>query len=147
MYSSLVLEHFKNPRNSGELSEANAVALVENPVCGDTLELSLRVEGQFILEARFRAKGCVPTIACASRLTEMIQGATLAYALGISRESIIESLGGIPEGSLHAAQLSLDALHSSIRSIQKSALRRTTVNLAPNHGNSREAAECKSTGQ
>jgi nitrogen fixation NifU-like protein len=117
MYSSLVLEHFKNPRNSGELSGANAVALVENPVCGDTLELSLRVEDQSILEARFRAKGCVPTIACASRLTEMIQGAALMDALTISRESIIESLGGIPEGSLHAVQLSLDALHSSLKSL------------------------------
>jgi nitrogen fixation NifU-like protein len=80
------------------------------------LELSLRVEKQHIIEARFRAKGCVPTIACASRLTEMIQGAELSNALAISRESLIESLGGIPETSVHAAQLSLDALHASLRS-------------------------------
>jgi nitrogen fixation NifU-like protein len=115
MYSSLVLDHFRNPRNSGELTGANTVARVENPVCGDMLELSLRVENQIILEARFRAKGCVPTIACASRLTEMIMGSTLTDALAISCESVTESLGGIPEGSLHAAQLSLDALRSSLR--------------------------------
>jgi nitrogen fixation NifU-like protein len=115
MYSSQVLEHFKNPRNSGELPDANAVARVENPVCGDMLELSLRVEQQIILEARFRAKGCVSTIACASRLTEMIQGTSFKDALTIRRESVVESLGGLPEGSLHAAQLSLDALHSCLR--------------------------------
>jgi nitrogen fixation NifU-like protein len=114
MYSSLVMDHFKNTRNSGELPGANAVARVENPVCGDMLELSLRVEDQTILEARFRAKGCVPTIACASRLTEMIQGAALSDALAVRREAIIESLGGIPEASAHAAQLSIDALHSSL---------------------------------
>lgn len=117
MYSSLVLDHFKNARNSGELPGANAVVRVENPVCGDMLELSLRVDDHVIHEARFRAKGCVPTIACASRLTEMIRGAALTDALAISRESIIESLGGIPEGSLHSAQLSLDALHASLKSV------------------------------
>jgi nitrogen fixation NifU-like protein len=116
MYSSQVLEHFKNPRNSGELPNANAVARVENPVCGDMLELSLRVEQQIIVEVRFLAKGCVSTIACASRLTEMLQGASLKDALTISRDSVIESLGGLPEGSLHAAQLSIDALHSSLSS-------------------------------
>ncbi len=114
MYSSLVMDHFTNTRNSGVLAGANAVARVENPVCGDMLELSLRVEDQTILEVRFRAKGCVPTIACASRLTEMIQGATLTDALAIRRESIIESLGGIPETAAHAAQLSIDALHCSL---------------------------------
>jgi nitrogen fixation protein NifU and related proteins len=114
MYSSQVLEHFRNPRNSGELPDANAVARVENPVCGDILELSLRVEQQIIVEVRFLAKGCVSTIACASRLTEMIRGVSLKDALAISRESVVESLGGLPEGSSHAAQLSLDALHSSL---------------------------------
>lgn len=115
------MDHFKNARNSGELPGANAVVRVENPVCGDMLELSLRVDDQIILAARFRAKGCVPTIACASRLTEMIQGAALSDALAISRESMIESLGGIPEGSLHAAQLSLDALHSALNSFSDRA--------------------------
>ncbi len=119
MYSPLVLEHFENARNSGELPDANAVARVENPVCGDMLELSLRVEDTRIADARFRAKGCVPTIAWASRLTEIIRGAALGDVLAIHRESLIESLGGLPEASHHAAQLSLDALRAALREFSK----------------------------
>jgi nitrogen fixation protein NifU and related proteins len=114
MYSSEVLDHFQNARNTGELPGANAVARVENPACGDVLELSLRVDGQVIGEARFRAQGCVATIACASRLTEMLHGLSLSDALLISRESLVESLGGLPKASHHAAQLSLDALRSAL---------------------------------
>lgn len=121
MYSTPVMDHFTNPRNSGELPGANAIARVENPVCGDTLELSLRVEDRTILEVRFRAKGCVPTIACASRLTEMLQGTGLKEARAIRREAIITSLGGIPEGSVHAAQLSIDALHCSLNCLSADA--------------------------
>jgi nitrogen fixation NifU-like protein len=114
MYSQLVLEHFEHPRNSGELPAANAVARLENPVCGDVLELSLRLEDGVIAEVRFRAKGCVPTIACASRLTEMVQGLTVADALIIRRDTIIELLGGLPTASQHAAQLAVDALRASL---------------------------------
>jgi nitrogen fixation NifU-like protein len=115
MYSPLVLDHFDNPRNSGVAPGANAVARVENPGCGDMLELSLRVELQTIAEIRFLAKGCVPTVACASRLTEMIRGAAISQALSLGRESLIQSLGGLPAASHHAAQLCLDALHSALR--------------------------------
>ena len=115
MYSKLVLEHFEHPRNSGELPAANAVARLDNPMCGDTLELSLRFADGVIAEARFRAKGCVPTIACASRLTEMVQGFTVGEALAIRRDAIIESLGGLPAASHHAAQLAVDALRASIK--------------------------------
>jgi nitrogen fixation NifU-like protein len=115
MYSPLVLEHFQNPRNSGVAGNANAVARVQNPVCGDVLELSLRVEGRTIAEVRFLAQGCVPTIACASRLTEMVQGSALKEALAVDRESLIESLAGLPQESYHAAQLSIEALHSALR--------------------------------
>jgi nitrogen fixation NifU-like protein len=114
MYSQLVLEHFEHPRNSGELPAANAVARLENPMCGDVLELSLRLEYGVIAEVRFRAKGCVPTIACASRLTEMAQGLTAADALVIGRDAIIESLDGLPTASQHAAQLAVDALRAAI---------------------------------
>ena len=81
MYSQLVLDHFEHPRNGGELPAANAVARIENPMCGDMLEVSLRLENGVIAEVRFRAKGCVPAIACASRLTEMVEGLTVADAL------------------------------------------------------------------
>ena len=114
MYSPLVLEHFQNPRNSGTAADANAVARLENPVCGDLLELSLRVEEQTIAEARFLAKGCVPTIACASRLTEMVVGREVREVLRIDRESLCQSLAGLPPESNHAAQLCLDTLHSAL---------------------------------
>jgi nitrogen fixation protein NifU and related proteins len=119
MFSPQVLEYFKNARNSGELPNANAVAQVQNPACGDMLELSLKVEEAVIADARFRAKGCVPTIACASRLTEMVQGKQMADALAISRASLIESLGGLPAESHHAAQLSLDALRAALHKLSK----------------------------
>jgi nitrogen fixation NifU-like protein len=115
MYSPLVLDHFQNPRNCGVLADANASALAKNPVCGDVVELSLRVEQQTIAQVRFRAQGCVATIACASRFTEMILGAELNDALNVDRESLCSSLSGLPEESRHAAQLCLDALRSALR--------------------------------
>jgi nitrogen fixation NifU-like protein len=114
MYSPLVLDHFEHPRNGGELPAANAVARLDNPMCGDMLEMSLRLEDGVIAEVRFRAKGCVPTIACASRLTEMVRGLTVVAALIIRRDAIIESLGGLPAASHHAAQLAIDALRASV---------------------------------
>jgi nitrogen fixation NifU-like protein len=114
MYSKLVLDHFEHPRNGGELPDANAVARVDNPMCGDMLEVSLRLENGVIAEMRFRAKGCVPAIACASRLTEMVEGLTVADALAIRRDAIIESLGGLPAASHHAAQLAVDALRAAV---------------------------------
>jgi nitrogen fixation protein NifU and related proteins len=114
MYSQLVLDHFEHPRNSGQLPAANAVVRLDNPMCGDMLEMSLRLEGGIIAEMRFRAKGCVPTIACASRLTEMAQGLTVADALFIRREAIIDSLGGLPAASHHAAQLAVETLRAAL---------------------------------
>jgi nitrogen fixation NifU-like protein len=119
MYSTQVLEYFRNARNSGELPQANAVAQVENPACGDMIELSLRIEDAVVAEARFRARGCVPTIACASRLTELITGKALAEAQAISRPALIASVGGLPAESQHAAQLSLDALRAALRKFSK----------------------------
>ena len=114
MYSALVLDHFEHPRNSGELPGASGVARLDNPMCGDMLELSVRLDDGVIADVRFRAKGCVPTIACASRLTEMVRGLTVNDALALRRDAIIDSLGGLPSASHHAAQLALDALRAVI---------------------------------
>jgi nitrogen fixation NifU-like protein len=114
MYSALVLDHFEHPRNSGELPARSAVARLDNPMCGDMLELSVRLEDGVIADVRFRAKGCVPTIACASRLTEMVRGLMVSDALGLRRDVIIDSLGGLPPASHHAAQLALDTLRAVI---------------------------------
>jgi NifU-like protein involved in Fe-S cluster formation len=117
MYSAQLLEYFEHPRNVGEIVGADARAEIENPVCGDTLRLSLKLTGERISEARFKAKGCVPSMACASALTELIQGRTLNEVRALRREQIIEAVGGLPQASTHAAQLAMDALSTALKNI------------------------------
>ncbi|HLJ24124.1 MAG TPA: iron-sulfur cluster assembly scaffold protein [Candidatus Acidoferrales bacterium] len=112
MYSSAVLDHFQNPRNAGTLESASATISVENPVCGDILELSARMEGGRIAEARFRTRGCVTALACSSLLTELLRGKTPAEARSITSEQISEALGGLPPATLHGAQLARDAVQA-----------------------------------
>jgi nitrogen fixation NifU-like protein len=112
MYSQAVLDHFQNPRNSGALDGATATISVENPVCGDILELSVRMESGRIAEARFRTRGCVTSMACSSLLTEMLRGKTTAEARSITPEQMSEALGGLPPATFHAAQLARDAVQA-----------------------------------
>ena len=109
MYSEAVLDHFQNPRNAGILDGATATISVENPVCGDILELSARMDAGRVVEARFRTRGCVTAMACSSLLTEMLRGKTSAEVRGITPEEISEMLGGLPAATFHAAQLARDA--------------------------------------
>ena len=115
MYSSQLLDHFQNPRNAGEVERADAAAEIENPVCGDVLRLTLKVEGGRVTEIRFRAKGCVPAMACASALTELVKGKTLEETRNVSRAALIAAVGGLPQASGHAAQMALDALAAAVR--------------------------------
>jgi NifU-like protein involved in Fe-S cluster formation len=108
MYSEAVLDHFENPRNAGTLDAPSAKISVENPVCGDILELSAIVDGGRIVEARFRTRGCVTALACSSLLTELLRGKTPAEARGITSEQISEALGGLTPTTSHAAQLARD---------------------------------------
>ena len=108
MYSATLLDHFENPRNSGELPTANVRVRVENPVCADVLELSLRVSGEVIEEVRFKAKGCVPSVACASLLTEILKGKPIR-TIELSADAIEVLIGGVPQASTHASQLTFDA--------------------------------------
>lgn len=112
MYSEAVLDHFQNPRNSGTLDAATATVSVENPVCGDILELSARMESGRIAEARFRTRGCVTALACSSLLTELLRGKTPAEARTITPELVSEKLGGLPQATFHAAQLARDAVQA-----------------------------------
>ena len=112
MYSPAVLDHFQNPRNGGVLDPATATASVENPICGDILELSVRMEAGRIAEARFRTLGCVTAMACSSLLTEMLIGKTPAQIRAIAPEQISEALGGLPPATFHAAQLARDAVQA-----------------------------------
>jgi NifU-like protein involved in Fe-S cluster formation len=110
MYTPAVLDHFKNPRNAGEMEGATARVEVSNPVCGDVTELAVRAEEGHIAAVRFRTRGCVAAIACASHLTEMMEGKPMAGLAAITPEALADSLGGLPPASFHAAQLSVDAL-------------------------------------
>ena len=115
MYSALLLDHFQNPRHAGELPDANVTVRQENPVCGDILELNAVVRDGTITEIRFRAKGCVPSMACASAMCELAQGKTTSDAREISKQDVLVAVGGVPNGSDHAAQLAVDAIGELLR--------------------------------
>jgi len=112
MYSPQLLDHFQNPRNAGELADADATAEIENPVCGDIVRLSVKLQSGRIAQIRFKAKGCVPAMACASAITELALGKTLDEARALNRDDVIHTVGGLPQASTHAGQLALDALAS-----------------------------------
>jgi nitrogen fixation NifU-like protein len=109
MFSEAVLDHFRNPRNAGELANATVTVEVSNPVCGDILKLAARVADGRIMEARFLCRGCTTSIACASLLTEELRGRTIAEARALTAESLSQSLGGLPAATFHGAQLAADA--------------------------------------
>ncbi len=111
MFSELVLDHFRNPRNAGKLANATAEVQATNPACGDILELAVRVENGVIAESRFLCRGCTTSIACASFLTEHLTGKTSANARLISAETVSVALGVLPAATFHGAQLAVDALN------------------------------------
>jgi nitrogen fixation protein NifU and related proteins len=119
MYSAQLLDHFENPRNAGEIAGADATAEIENPACGDVLRLTLKAGEGRIAGARFKAKGCVASIACGSALTELIVGKTLNEAHKLRREDVITAVGSLPQGSTHAAQLAVDALSAALSQIKQ----------------------------
>lgn len=119
MYSAQLLDHFQNPRNAGDISDADATAEIENPACGDRLRLTMKINSGRVIDIRFKAKGCVPSMACASALTEMVAGKTLDQAGQLQREDLIAAVGGLPQASTHAAQLALDALSAALHQLER----------------------------
>jgi nitrogen fixation NifU-like protein len=117
MFSDAVLDHFQNPRNAGELTGATAKVEVSNPVCGDVLQLAVRIENDRIVEARFLCRGCTTSIACASLLTEKLRDRPLADAPSLTPQSLSESLGGLPPATFHGAELAADAVATLLRNI------------------------------
>ena len=115
MYSAALLDHFEHPRNSGELPDADARVRVENPACGDILELFVKVADGAMADIRFRAKGCVPAMACGSAITELAKGKRVKDAISISREDVARAVDGLPDASGHAAVLAVDALRAALR--------------------------------
>ena len=113
-YSATFKDHLAHPRNAGELPDATAVADEKNPVCGDRMRLSLRVENNRIETARYLAYGCPPTLVCGSVLTELIIGKTTEEARELTRADLLNSIGGLPSRKHHAALLAIETLRSAL---------------------------------
>lgn len=122
MYSHRVLEQFQNTDRVGELPDADAYVQVDNPACGDILRMSVKVSHGSIVDAHFRVRGCVAAVACGAQLTEMICGKSLAELRAFKREEIVAALGGLPEASMHASHLAMDALAATLKQLGVSAM-------------------------
>lgn len=117
-YSAKVLDHFQHPRNVGDLPDADAQVRMENPVCGDIMDLSVKLSGDTIGEVRYRIRGCVASVAAGSCLTEMIRGRLLSETRSLKREELLKALDGLPNASLHASHLAMDALAAVLKKLE-----------------------------
>ena len=114
LYSDKVMEHFKNPRNVGEIENADGIGHVGNPVCGDIMELYIKVKDNTIVDAKFKTFGCGAAIATSSMVTEMVKGKSIDEALEISNRAVAEALDGLPPIKMHCSVLAEEALKSAI---------------------------------
>jgi nitrogen fixation protein NifU and related proteins len=113
-YSENFSDHIQSPRNVGELADADAVGEETNPICGDRIRLSLKIEDGRIQESRFLAYGCPPTLACGSVLTELLYGKSVGEAMAITKRDLLEALGGLPARKHHAASLAIETLRAAL---------------------------------
>jgi nitrogen fixation NifU-like protein len=119
MYTEKVMEHFKNPHNMGEISDADGVGTVGNPVCGDLMTMYIKVKDNRLEDIKFKTFGCGAAIATSSMTTDLAKGKTLEEAMKISRANVAESLGGLPPVKMHCSNLAADALHAAIKDFYK----------------------------
>jgi nitrogen fixation protein NifU and related proteins len=114
MYSEKVMEHFRNPRNVGEIENADGVGEIGNPVCGDMMTFYVKIENGILTDVKFKTFGCGAAIAVSSMVSEMGKGKTIAEAMKISNADVAKELGGLPPNKLHCSNLGADALHKAI---------------------------------
>jgi nitrogen fixation NifU-like protein len=119
MYTDKVMEHFKNPRNMGEIPDADGVGTVGNPVCGDLMTIYIKVKDNRLEDIKFKTFGCGSAIATSSMITELAKGKTLEEGLKITRANVADSLGGLPPVKMHCSNLAADALHAAIEDYYK----------------------------
>ena len=119
MYSEKVLDHFKNPRNVGEIEDADGVGTVGNPVCGDMMSIYIKVKDDRIDDVKFKTFGCGAAIATTSMTTELAKGKTLDEAMEITREKVADELDGLPPVKMHCSNLAADALHEAVKDYRK----------------------------
>jgi nitrogen fixation NifU-like protein len=148
MYSETVKDHFKNPRNVGEIENPDGLGEVGNPLCGDMMTIYLKVEEDRIKDIKFKTFGCGAAIAVSSMLTEMAKGKTLEEAKKITNKSVAEALEGLPQNKLHCSNLGADALHQAIQNyedkkagIVRPQSKRPKEPLIHDHGH-REGEKC-----
>ncbi len=113
-YSELVMDHFENPRNVGEIEDASGVGQVGNAKCGDIMRVSLSIEDGVIKDAKFKTFGCGAAVATSSMATEMIIGKTIEEALHITNQAVTEALGGLPPVKIHCSCLAEEAIHAAL---------------------------------
>lgn len=115
MYTEKVMDHFMNPRNVGEIADADGVGEVGNAKCGDIMRIYLEVEDNIIKDVKFKTFGCGAAVATSSMVTEMVKGKTIEEALAISNKAVAEALDGLPPAKMHCSNLAADALHAAIK--------------------------------
>ena len=119
MYSEKVMDHFRNPRNVGEISNADGIGTVGNPVCGDMMSIYIKVKDNHLTDIKFKTFGCGAAVATSSMITELAKGKSLDEAMKITRGDVAESLGGLPPVKMHCSNLAADALHEAIKDYRK----------------------------
>ncbi|MDF1536141.1 MAG: Fe-S cluster assembly scaffold protein NifU [bacterium] len=115
MYSEKVMDHFRNPRNVGEIEDADGIGEVGNASCGDIMKIYIKVEDDVIKDVKFQTFGCGSAIATSSMVTEMVMGKTLGEAEAVSNKAVAEALDGLPPNKMHCSNLAADALHDAIK--------------------------------
>jgi nitrogen fixation NifU-like protein len=118
-YSEKVMDHFQNPRNVGEIKEADGTGEIGNPVCGDMMSFYIKVKDDIIEDVKFKTFGCGAAIAVSSMVSEMAKGKTLDEAMLITNASVAKELGGLPANKMHCSNLGADALHKAIEDYRK----------------------------
>jgi nitrogen fixation NifU-like protein len=114
MYSELVMEHFRNPRNMGSIEDADGVGEVGNPQCGDMMRITIKVKDDVLEDIKFQTLGCGAAVATSSMVTEMAKGKSLEEAITISNKAVAEALGGLPPAKMHCSNLAADGLRAAI---------------------------------
>ncbi len=125
-YSEKVMDHFMNPRNMGEIKDADAVGTVGNPACGDVMRLYLKVKDDKVLDAKFKTFGCGAAIATSSMATEMIKGKTVDESLKITNNAVAEALDGLPPNKMHCSVLAQEAIEAAINNYKEKSDKKQT---------------------
>ncbi len=118
-YSEKVMDHFTNPRNVGEITDASGIGTVGNPVCGDVMKMYLKIENNIIVDVKFKTFGCGAAVATSSMVTEMVKGKSITEALTITNKAVAQALGGLPAIKMHCSVLAEEALRSALKDYYK----------------------------